>query len=200
MRGLCLTGLSSIAFAFARESGELRATVAVAGLARLHDALFDQSGAIAYELAGRVDQEGKPSLRLALDGELVLRCQRCLGPVRFRFEAVRSFLLVPADQALSDPADEAEDTEQLYADRNSTLLALVEDEVILRSADGGGPRGGLPVRRRAESASRQAGIAVQRVGGPQAAVKKFQLKESSHGVQQNRSRPRNAVCIAPTTF
>ncbi len=117
--------------AFARESGELRATVAVAGLARLHDALFDQSGAIAYELAGRVDQEGKPWLRLALDGELVLRCQRCLGPVRFRFEAVRSFLLVPADQALSDPADEAEDTEQLYADPKLDVIALVEDEVIL---------------------------------------------------------------------
>jgi uncharacterized protein len=117
--------------AFARESGELRATVAVAGLARLHDALFDQSGAIAYGLAGRVDQEGKPSLRLALDGELVLRCQRCLGPVRFRFEAVRNFLLVPADQALSDPADEAEDTEQLYADPKLDVIALVEDEVIL---------------------------------------------------------------------
>ncbi len=117
--------------AFARESGELRATVAVAALARLHDALFDQSGAIAYELAGHVDQEGKPSLRLALGGELVLRCQRCLGPVRFRFDAVRNFVLVPAGQALSDPADEAEDTEQLHADPKLDVIALVEDEVIL---------------------------------------------------------------------
>ncbi len=117
--------------AFARESGELRATVAVAALARLHDALFDQSGAIAYELAGRVDQEGKPSLRLALGGELVLRCQRCLGSVRFRFDAVRNFVLVPAGQALSDPADEAEDTEQLYAEPKLDVIALVEDEVIL---------------------------------------------------------------------
>jgi uncharacterized protein len=117
--------------AFARESGELRATVAVAALARLHDALFDQSGAIAYELAGRVDQEGKPSLRLALGGELVLRCQRCLGPVRFRFDAVRNFVLVPAGQALSDPADEAQDTEQMHADPKLDVIALVEDEVIL---------------------------------------------------------------------
>lgn len=117
--------------AFARESGELRATVAVAALARLHDALFNQSGAIAYELAGHVDQEGKPSLRLAFGGELVLRCQRCLGPVRFRFDAVRNFVLVPAGQALSDPADEAEDTEQLHADPKLDVIALVEDEVIL---------------------------------------------------------------------
>lgn len=116
---------------FARESGKLRATVEVAALTRLQDALFDQSGAIAYELAGRVDQEGKPSLRLALGGELVLRCQRCLGPVRFRLDTVRTFLLVPADQALSDPADEAEDTEQLHADPKLDVIALLEDEVIL---------------------------------------------------------------------
>ena len=116
---------------FARESGKLRATVEVAALTRLQDALFDQSGAIAYELAGRVDQAGKSSLRLALGGELLLRCQRCLGPVRFRLDTLRTFLLVPADQALSDPADEAEDTEQLHADPKLDLMALVEDEVIL---------------------------------------------------------------------
>jgi uncharacterized protein len=117
--------------AFARESGELRATVAVAALARLHDALFEQSGAITYELAGRVEKDGKTSLRLALGGDLVLRCQRCLGPVNFRFDAVRNFVLVPAGQALSDPADEAEDTEQLHADPKLDVIALVEDEVIL---------------------------------------------------------------------
>ena len=117
--------------AFARESGELRAMVAVAALVRLQDALFDQSGAIAYELVGNVDRDGKPLLRLALGGELVLRCQRCLGPVRFRLEAVRNFVLVPAGRVLSDPADEAEDTEQLHADAKLDVIALVEDEVIL---------------------------------------------------------------------
>ncbi|HKQ23859.1 MAG TPA: YceD family protein [Burkholderiales bacterium] len=117
--------------AFARESGALRATVAVAALERLHDALFERSGAITYELAGRVDQDGKPSLRLELGGDLLLRCQRCLGPVSFRFDAVRNFVLVPAGQALSDSADEAEDTEHLYADPRLDVIALVEDEVIL---------------------------------------------------------------------
>ena len=79
--------------AFARESGELRATVAVAALARLHDALFDQSGAIAYEWVVSI-RRANP--RLTLGGELVLRCQRCLGAVRFRLEAVRNFVLVAA--------------------------------------------------------------------------------------------------------
>ena len=117
--------------AFARESGKLRATVPVAAFARLQDALFDQSGAITYELAGHADPVGKPTLRLALAGELVLRCQRCLGPVNFRFDAVRNFVLVPAGQALSDPADEADDTEQLHADPKLDVIALIEDEIIL---------------------------------------------------------------------
>jgi uncharacterized protein len=117
--------------AFARESGELRAIVDVIALARLQDALFDQSGAIAYHLAGHVDRDGKPLLRLALGGDLVLRCQRCLGPVRFRLDAVRNFVLVPAGQPLSDPADEAQDTEQLHADPKLDVVGLVEDEVIL---------------------------------------------------------------------
>lgn len=117
--------------AFARESGELRAMGDVAALVRLHDALFDQSGTIAYELTGHVDREGKPFLRLVLGGELVLRCQRCLGPVHFRLDAVRNFVLVAPGQELSDPADEAEDTEQLHADPKFDVIALVEDEVIL---------------------------------------------------------------------
>ena len=116
---------------FARESGDLRAMVDVAALVRLRDVLFDQSGIIAYELTGRVYRDGKPILRLALGGDLVLRCQRCLGPVRFRLDAVRNFVLVPDGQALSDPADEAEDTEQLRADPKLDVIALVEDEVIL---------------------------------------------------------------------
>jgi len=61
----------------------------------------------------------------------VLRCQRCLGPVRFRLDAVRNFVLVPAGHALGDPVDEPEDTEQLHADPKLDVIALVEDEVIL---------------------------------------------------------------------
>ena len=44
--------------AFARDASELRAVVAIAELLRLHDALFDQSGEIAYRLAGAVDKDG----------------------------------------------------------------------------------------------------------------------------------------------
>jgi uncharacterized protein len=40
-------------------------------------------------------------------------------------------MLVPAGQALSDRADEAQDTEQLHADLKLDVIALVEDEIIL---------------------------------------------------------------------
>jgi uncharacterized protein len=82
-------------------------------------------------MSWRVVSIRRANPRLTLGGELVLRCQRCLGAVRFQLEAVRNFVLVPAGRALSDPADEAEDTEQLYADPKLDVIALVEDEVIL---------------------------------------------------------------------
>ena len=44
-------------FAFARDAGELRGTLMIVDLPRLHDALFDQSGEITYRLAGAVNKD-----------------------------------------------------------------------------------------------------------------------------------------------
>jgi len=116
---------------FAREAGELRGEIAVKILDRLHDAVTDDTGAISYRLSGFVNAEEKPSLRLWVSGMLKLVCQRCLGPVDFRLESIREFELVAQGVPLSDPAEEAEDVEQIYADPRLDVAALVEDEVIL---------------------------------------------------------------------
>ena len=116
---------------FARESGRLSGTVAIASLARLHDMLFDRSGDVVYTLTGFVNHEGKPCLRLTVRGDVILPCQHCLGPVRLHLDSARNFVLVPAGEPLSDPADEAESVEQLYADPRLDVVTLVEDEVIL---------------------------------------------------------------------
>ena len=58
-------------FAFARDAGELRGTLTIVDLPRLHDALFDQSGEITYDLAGAVNKDGIASLRLELAAELL---------------------------------------------------------------------------------------------------------------------------------
>ena len=116
---------------FARESEELSGQAAIENLTRLHDALADKTGAISYRLRGFVNAEEKPTLRLSVSGDLKLVCQRCLAPVDFRIDSEREFELVAQGTELSDPADEADDVEQIYAEPNLDVVVLIEDEVIL---------------------------------------------------------------------
>ena len=117
--------------AFARDADELRATLAVGDLPRLQDMLFDQSGEISYHLAGAVDQQGVASLRLHVSANLVMTCQRCLGPLDFSLDATRKFELVPETQSLGDPAEEPGDVDRIPATAKLDVVALVEEETIL---------------------------------------------------------------------
>jgi uncharacterized protein len=117
--------------AFARDASGLRGTLAIADLPRVHDALFDQSGDVAYRLGGAVNKDGIASLRLDIGAELLLTCPRCLGPVKFSLMARRNFELVSGTEALGDPAEERDDVERIHADPKLDVAALVEDEVIL---------------------------------------------------------------------
>jgi uncharacterized protein len=116
---------------FARDAGELRGILSVAELPRLQDALFDRTGDITYSLAGEVDKDDIESLRLDIAGDLLLVCQRCLGPVKFSLKSARKFVLVPKAQALGDPAEEPDGVERIHADTELDVTALAEDEAIL---------------------------------------------------------------------
>jgi uncharacterized protein len=124
-------GVAVDSVAFARDADELHATLALADLARLHDALFDRSGEIRYRLTGAVSKDGIATLRLEIAAELVLVCQRCLGPLDFSLKASRNFELVPETQPLGDPAEEPGDVERIHEDAKLDVAALVEEETIL---------------------------------------------------------------------
>jgi len=124
-------GVAIDSVVFARDARKLRATVDLADLTRLHDVLFDQAGQITYCLTGAVNEEGIPLLRLDIAGELVLACQRCLGPVDFSLNASRKFELVSRTEPLGDPAQEPGDVERIHADPKLDVVALVEEEAIL---------------------------------------------------------------------
>ena len=117
--------------AFARETGKLEGQVAVRELLRLHDALFEDAGALEYRLAGFTNARGKPALRLVVSGELSLACQRCLGRMALGLESHREFELVAPGGALDDLSDESDDVDQMHADAKLDVLALVEEEAIL---------------------------------------------------------------------
>jgi uncharacterized protein len=124
-------GVAVDSVAFARDGRELRATLQLADLTRLHDALSDQAGQIAYSLTGAVDEDGIPSLQLDIAGDLVLTCQRCLGPVDFSLVASRKFELVSRTEPLGDPAQEPGEVERIHADPQLDVAALVEEESLL---------------------------------------------------------------------
>ena len=117
--------------AFARDASELRGTLAIVDLPRLHDALFDLSGEITYSLAGAVSTDGIASMRLDIAAVLLMTCQRCLGPVKFRLKSARNFELVPATKALGEPEEEPDDVERIHADARLDVAELVEEEAIL---------------------------------------------------------------------
>jgi uncharacterized protein len=124
-------GVAVDSVAFARDARELRATLKLANLTRLHDVLFDQAGQIAYCLTGAVDKDGIPSLRLDISGQLVLTCQRCLGPMNISLAASRKFELVSGTESLGDPAQEPGEVERIHAEPELDVAALVEEEAIL---------------------------------------------------------------------
>lgn len=139
---------------FARDASELRGTVAIADLPRLRDVLFDQSGEITYSLTGAVNKDGIASLRLGIVAELLMTCQRCLGPVKFSLKSALNFELVPEAQALGDPAEESGEAERIHADAKLDVAAFVEDEAILCLPMVAGHQPGecsLPILRGGES-------------------------------------------------
>lgn len=117
--------------ALAREHREVSGKLAIADLQRLHYVLFEPSGEVDYKLGGSVDKDGVAWLELHLDAKLSLLCQRCLGPMAFREQATRKFKLVPQGQPLGDPAEEPDDIEEIHAEEDLDVAALVEDEIIL---------------------------------------------------------------------
>jgi uncharacterized protein len=98
----------------------------VAGFRRLVDRLAEPTGLAKaraeFRLAGRW-----PSARLAVNADVVLTCQRCLGPVR-RVLASDSRLVFAAEGAPELP----EGYEIVGGDPHRVdLAALVEDELLL---------------------------------------------------------------------
>jgi uncharacterized protein len=116
---------------FAREAGEIADSMEVANLSRLRDELFEPLGAVVFKVEGLPQLRGKPALRVKVAADLVLKCQRCLGPVKFRVDSTRQLELVPATAALVDLAEEPDDIEQIHADPALDVVMLIEDELLL---------------------------------------------------------------------
>ncbi|MCL2589604.1 MAG: YceD family protein [Betaproteobacteria bacterium] len=129
------TGAGRIAdvFKFAAGGGMLEGEVPVGHLDRLADQLAADGGMVCWRLSGSLDVEGKPRLDLAINGRLVLRCQRCLGGLDWDLAIGTALLPVRTGQDL--PGDDLGNDEVDVVEADSSggfdVLSLVEDEIIL---------------------------------------------------------------------
>jgi uncharacterized protein len=113
--------------AFARNAAVLKGRLGMESLPRL-----TQSGCsgsvLDFVLAGEINERGKPGLKLAVNGSVRLECQRCLGNLDFpvHVEAQLEFASSEAEIMAAD-----DDIERVVAGREMSVVALVEDEVLL---------------------------------------------------------------------
>lgn len=128
-------------FRLARERGQLDGTVDAATLPRVADTVLDGAGPIAWRIEGTQDALGRPALAVALDGDVVLECQRCLQAQTWPVHT-RTVLALARDDADLARLDADSDDEVVLAAAPLDPAQLVEDELVLalpyapRHADG----------------------------------------------------------------
>ncbi len=93
-------------------------------------------GIVRYIVQGQRSSVGKPQINLHVQTQLVLECQRCLGPLVFPIDRQVIFDLVRNESDLiDDPSrvdqDDLDVPEKVVGSREFDLLDLIEDELIL---------------------------------------------------------------------
>src|SRR6187402_277795 len=90
------------ALQFAGEGGRLAGETELAHMPRVQDMLAEQSGRVRYEIAGRVDEQGRRVLDVAVQGTIPLNCQRCLERLDFELKRASRLILVSDAAELPD--------------------------------------------------------------------------------------------------
>jgi DUF177 domain-containing protein len=125
---------------FARNGEELRGEIPVSEMPRLQDLLVSAEGSVSYVLRGWQNRDGKSLLELALQGELQLRCQRCLQGMPYLINTKSQLMPVPENE-LGDLVSEEEGIDLIPVQDHMNILEMIEEEILL----------GLPLAPRHES-------------------------------------------------
>lgn len=124
---------------FACKAEVCRGKIAIAGFQRLQDYLVNNFGELGYAVIGVLDANGRPVLRVDIQGVVNLQCQRCLEELEHVLDIHTELLLAQNEQELQR-FDEDESVDCILAQHDMDVLSLIEDEIIL----------GLPVSPRHE--------------------------------------------------
>jgi uncharacterized protein len=124
---------------FAQAESALSGHVAKEFLPRLPE-LGCRPVTVHYDLQGGRNDGGKLALKLAVEGEFELTCQRCLDPVRWAFSTHAELQLAASLEEI-EAADD--DRDRVLASESMDVGSMIEDEIIL----------GIPMAPRHEQCS-----------------------------------------------
>jgi uncharacterized protein len=118
-------------FEFAESGSTLKGEWPISEFTRLRDALFDDSGAIEYELQGVSDARGRPGLKIEIRGSLQLICQRCLERMQFSLRVDRRLVLARSQDEIDAESLDEGSPDWLLGSKEMPVGALLEDELLL---------------------------------------------------------------------
>ena len=115
---------------FAGNAGTYHGKISISALERLQDYLADNLGSLEYGIAGALDDEGRPVLRIQIYGIMHLRCQRCLEKILHILD-INTALLLARDEDELLRLDEGESADCILGRQDLNVPVLIEDEIIL---------------------------------------------------------------------
>jgi len=116
---------------FSQRGEALRGEVPVFELQRVCDLLSSGEGVVHYELSGRINEAGKPVLKVKLDGRFRMVCQRCLEEMDYPLALATELELVADESSLTPIEEEGESADMVVADKEMDVVSLVEEELLL---------------------------------------------------------------------
>lgn len=115
---------------FALSASRLSGAIELREMTRLHDVLSSQIGVVRWWIEGGVEA-GRPVLRLGIDAQLSLICQRCLGPCSHSLHSETALPIARDEAELRQWESEDPLLDGLVAEPHQSVHDLIEDEVLL---------------------------------------------------------------------
>ena len=115
---------------FAHHAGAHHGKISLSEFERLHDYLTADGGELQYAVTGALDKDANPVLQITVRGEITLRCQRCLGELEHKLD-LRTVLRLAKNEHELALLDEDESVDCVLATRDTDVLTLIEDEILL---------------------------------------------------------------------
>jgi uncharacterized protein len=130
---------------FARARRQVSGRFSATELGRIGEALFDRADrdrtgdqgtsgradAVRFTVRGFVNPRDQAVLELDLEFDLTLRCQRCLGPLRFEQSVRRGIVLAPGLNPFELEEEEDQTVDVVPFVARLDLKELIEEEVVL---------------------------------------------------------------------